>query len=250
MRTDLDVYDQLLELQAEASFGLEQRLFAFEGFERAERVVDLGCGNASFARRLASRFPGKDFAGIDPNGALLARGRARTIPPNLELVEGDIHALPADATADVLLVRLVMMYIRDPRALARAASERSPTAIVVDFADDLFEVTPAVPLFEQALTAAAVRRRRLGERRDVQAETVGLWEGAGYGLAEEEDVVVSSDRPLVKPLMHLLMVLNAEMAVGSPLPPPLVEELHDWAFDDDSYLQYGLRARRFERARR
>lgn len=243
----MDVYDQLLELQAEASFGLERRLFQFEEFEQARSVIDLGCGNASFAMRLASAFPHKHFLGVDPNGSLLARGRARAMPRNLELFEGDFDALPAGAVADVLVARLMMMYVKEPEALARSASGRIPTVIVVDIADDLFDVRPALPCFAETFEAAR-EMGNLGERRDMEADTAEIWGNAGYELVAEEDVVVqSSSSTSMKPLMHLLMVLNAERVVGTPLSPPLIEELHGWVFDDSAYLQYGLRARRFER---
>jgi SAM-dependent methyltransferase len=166
MRTDMDVYDQLLELQAEASFGLERRLFQFEEFEQARSVIDLGCGNASFAMRLASAFPHKHFLGVDPNGSLLARGRARAMPRNLELFEGDFDALPAGAVADVLVARLMMMYVKEPEALARSASGRIPTVIVVDIADDLFDVRPAL--------RASPKRSRPPERWAISA-SAAIW---------------------------------------------------------------------------
>lgn len=247
MRTHLDVYDQLLKHQAEASFALEKPLF--EGFEAAHRVIDLGCGNASFTRRLAAAFPGTRFLGVDPNGPLLARGSTRALPPNLELFEGTFDRLAVGTRADVLLARLVMMYVREPEALARSVSRRVPTVIVVDNADELFDVRPALPLFSDTLLADESRRRDRGERRDTQDDTIRIWQEAGYQLVADRDIVVHSEGPSLKPLMHLVMVLNAELAAGAPLSAELLEELHGWAFDDAAYLRYGLRARRFERVR-
>lgn len=247
MRTDIDVYDQLLEYQAQASFGLERRLFEFDDFERAGTIVDLGCGNASYAARLALTFPDKRIVGVEPDAGLLARAHRRALPTNLKLIEGSFDTVPSDVAVDVVIARLMTMYVRDLQALAASVAARARTVVVLDPADDLFHVRPALPLFNDTLVANIDRIAGLGGHRDVQAKTVQIWTAAGLELADEQDVVVQSSAHHMKPLMHLLMVLNAELVKGTPLDLALLDELHGWVFDEGSYLQYGLRARRFVR---
>lgn len=243
MRTEIDVYDRLLELHMQASYDKERRLFEFEAFEAARTIIDLGCGNAAYAGRLAVAFPAKRFIGIEPSEPLLERGLGRAPRRNLELLRGSFDDLPPAVDADVLLARFVMMHVDEPESLARSvAARRIPTVVVIDAADDLSDLRPRLPRFIHALESGAAQVRN----RDIERATVGIWERAGYELVAEQDIVVRSTA--MKPLMHLLMILNAELAVGTPLDPPLIEELHDWVFDDDAYLQYGLRARRLRRA--
>ncbi len=237
----------MLTWQAKASFGFEQRLFESEAFQSAVCVVDLGCGNASYAASLASAYPQKKIIGVDPDRDLIERARQRSLPANLDLINGTIDDVPAEIEIDFLLARLMMMYVPAPEEVANAVYARVPEVLVVDAADDVFSVRPPVPLFAETLKANESRIKKLGGSRDMESRTLQIWSDSGYRLEAEETILVQSSALAMKPVMHLLMLLNAELVVGTPLNPELLSELHGWVFDPCSYLQYGLRARRFRR---
>jgi SAM-dependent methyltransferase len=81
------------------------------------RVADLGCGSGVFTNLLRQR--GYDVVGLDISPKLVALGRTKY--PGLELIEGDVEALPfADATLDGVLLSGLVHHLPDP---SRCAAE-------------------------------------------------------------------------------------------------------------------------------
>jgi SAM-dependent methyltransferase len=114
---------------------------AWPGWERLlrwlppgrQQVLDVGCGNARFARFLASRHPGAGYVGVDASEPLLARARAR-LPDALEaeLHRADFVADPPGAVLPAGRFTLVVLFgvlhgvpgAARRSALVRAAAER------------------------------------------------------------------------------------------------------------------------------
>jgi ubiquinone/menaquinone biosynthesis C-methylase UbiE len=68
-------------------------------------VLDIGCGTAQFAARLASSLPRARVLGYDLSSLMLARGRGRcaTLPDQVQFVQGDSERLPfPDSMFDVV----------------------------------------------------------------------------------------------------------------------------------------------------
>jgi SAM-dependent methyltransferase len=87
--------------------------------ERAERVVDVGCGTGNAALLAAER--GARVIGVDPVQRLLdvADAQARTRGLDIELVRGEAAALPLpDASADVVLSVFGVIFAPDAPAAA------------------------------------------------------------------------------------------------------------------------------------
>lgn len=88
-----------------------------------ERVLDLGTGTGAVARRAAAIVgPRGRVVGIDISPEMLAlarRGAATRRPGNLTFLEGRAESIPAgDATFDVVVACLSMMYVIDREAAA------------------------------------------------------------------------------------------------------------------------------------
>ena len=85
------------------------------------RVLDLGCGAATYGTRLAAR--GARVVGVDLSATMLelARERARTSGVALELLAADIgKPLPfADAHFDLVFTATALHYVLDLRAVMR-----------------------------------------------------------------------------------------------------------------------------------
>lgn len=244
MRSDLDVYDDLLRLQADASFDLEQSAIGSDAWLAAESVLDLGCGNSAYTRLLAERYKEKNFVGLEPDPGLFGRAAGGTAP-NLRVLQGTLDDLPTGFRTDALLLRLMLMYVRDIPAIARWASENSSMTVVVNPDDELFEISPPLARFTDVLALNPGRIASLGGRRDSEALTIESWERTGHELVGSHSVVVSSrpEWPIEK--MHHLMLLNAEMIYETPLPEPLYREVYEWALDPTAHIQYGFRIHRF-----
>ena len=59
----------------------------------SKRLLDLGCGTGEHARRLAAE--GFEVVGLDASAAMLEQARSEPLPPNLQLVLGDVREIPA-----------------------------------------------------------------------------------------------------------------------------------------------------------
>ncbi|TNF26938.1 MAG: methyltransferase domain-containing protein [Deltaproteobacteria bacterium] len=95
-------------------------------------VADLGCGTGETVARLAPVV--RRVIGIDQEAAMLDAARARVATrDNVELLEGDLAALPLPAeSVDAALLLLVLHHIADPiAALAEARRILRPGGVVV-----------------------------------------------------------------------------------------------------------------------
>ena len=87
------------------------------GLAPGARVADLGCGSGVFTELM--RRQGYDAAGLDISPKLVALGRAKY--PGLDLIEGDVEALPFDdASLDGVLLSGLVHHLPDP---SRCAAE-------------------------------------------------------------------------------------------------------------------------------
>ncbi len=93
------------------------------GFIELGEVLDIGCGDGTVAQMLAPH--SKSYTGLDQSAKVLAAAKRRLAgQAHVELVEGDLHALPFDREQfDQVLLFHVLTYARDP-ALALVEAER------------------------------------------------------------------------------------------------------------------------------
>lgn len=97
------------------------------GFIELGEVLDIGCGDGTVAQMLAPR--SKQYTALDQSVKVLAAAKRRLAQQaNVELVEGDLHALPFDSSRfEQVLLFHVLTYARDPAvALAEAGRVLRP----------------------------------------------------------------------------------------------------------------------------
>ena len=84
------------------------------GLERAERVLDLGCGTGTLAVRMKRGFPHAAVVGLDADEAMLERARAKSAAAGVD-VQFDLglaHALPyEDASFDRVVSTLFFHHL-------------------------------------------------------------------------------------------------------------------------------------------
>jgi ubiquinone/menaquinone biosynthesis C-methylase UbiE len=94
---------------------LEERLILeLVGPPAGLRILDVGCGDAVLAVALAQR--GALVTGLDADPGMLAAGRARAEASGVavQLVHGDLRALPfADASFDIVVAVTVLCFVDD-----------------------------------------------------------------------------------------------------------------------------------------
>ena len=94
-----------------------------------ERVLDVGCGTGTFARRLVDANPAQSVVGVDVSPGMLAHARRKLgSAPNVRLAEAQAEALPFSAAAfDVVVSASALHYVGRPdMALAEMARVLRP----------------------------------------------------------------------------------------------------------------------------
>jgi SAM-dependent methyltransferase len=83
------------------------------------RVLDLGCGEGRYCRKLARM--GYDVVGIDPTLALVQH--TKSVQPNLRVIRGNGEKLPCQSQSfDIVLSYLTLLDIPDFRAAIRESA--------------------------------------------------------------------------------------------------------------------------------
>ncbi|MCX6345250.1 MAG: class I SAM-dependent methyltransferase [Armatimonadetes bacterium] len=249
MRDQISVYDQMLRIQAEMAFPLERPLFCSAEWEKAENVLDFGCGNADYISKLADLWPNKSYTGVEYDAQMAAVACKRHTRPKMKIITGTLDDLPAEFRFDFLVARLVMMHLADRKSIsdwAASHASKSAGALIIDADDEHFRLFPSLPHFENALATLRQRTHQRGGNRDVRSAVEKEWEEGGFRHIATQRLIIHSELPSAKERMFLYMVLTAELGIGSPLPPEILEELLAWVLDPTSYAQYGIFGATFE----
>jgi SAM-dependent methyltransferase len=137
---------------------LTERFFRDAGMQRAMRVLDIGCGvgDVSF---LAARIVGSDGAviGVDRSAEAVAVASARAVEEgltNVRFLVADGATVTLPEPVDMVVGRLVLMYLPDPAAVIRHLRTALRDDGVLAFQEfDLAGATsePRCPLFELAI---------------------------------------------------------------------------------------------------
>jgi len=235
-----------LQMQAEMSFGAELSFYQGPSWQESKSVLDLGCGNGAYLKKLADHFSLKQFTGLDIDKEF-HDSIALPSSSNLLVRTGAFESL--ESHFDVLHMRFVFMYLDDPKILMKWAQKNVRKSVFqIDPEDSKFVLEPDLPLFRKVFEDMETRVKRLGgTSRKVDESTIDNWCSHGFNLESTDTVIITSEAPFSRKLMHLLMVLNAEVVLGRPLPNELYMELLNWYFSE-GYVQYGVTRRLFSRA--
>ncbi len=130
-------YDRFAESFADSRGGNEPGMErALAGITPGSRVLELGCAQGRFVRRLP---PGCDYVGLDFSAPLIARAAAEPLPGPARFIVADLMAedWPAqlDPPYDVILARAVLHHIpgygHRLRVLRQAAALLAPTGQII-----------------------------------------------------------------------------------------------------------------------
>ncbi len=167
------------------------------------RALDLGCGPADIAVRLARRLPGWRFMGVDGSEAMLANGRAvlldePLLAPQIDLAQGLVPQVAENLPGvwDLILSNSLLHHLHEPSGLwsciatlgrpgtrvlvvdlRRPPSEEHVAQLVVEWSAD-------EPAILQRDFAASLRAAFRVQEVRAQLDTAGL---VGLEVAELTD---------------------------------------------------------------
>ena len=96
--------------------------------EAGIKVLDIGCGSASFTTALAQKFPNSNFTGLDmsTNALKLAKETVdKSSLDNVQLIEGDCHTLQSHITCqyDMVFMYDTLHEMHDPNKVLEQVYE-------------------------------------------------------------------------------------------------------------------------------
>lgn len=89
-------------------------------FPRAERILEVGCGNGAVLAHLARTRPGRQLYGSELHPTALAFARKR-LGPDVELVQMDARLIPAENAFDVIGAFDVIEHIQEDEEVLHSA---------------------------------------------------------------------------------------------------------------------------------
>jgi SAM-dependent methyltransferase len=94
-------------------------------------VIDLGCGDGYFTRRIWAQARPRRMLGMDAAGAAVAQARQACTDERIEFAVGDVHRLPfPDDSFDVALLQSILHHDDDPGDVIREAFRVARTVVI------------------------------------------------------------------------------------------------------------------------
>jgi len=155
----------------------------------APRVLDVGCGPAAIATRLAAAVPHAQVVGVDTS-AERARGARESLSTaaNGDVVRGEATALPfLDGSFDLVYIRFLLEYLPDPaRAVVEAARvcRAGGTVVLQDVDGQLLQHYPPDPTLQRQLESAVAGLGTTGFDPFVGRKLVTLARTAGMNIRD------------------------------------------------------------------
>ncbi|MGH2941696.1 MAG: class I SAM-dependent methyltransferase, partial [Solirubrobacteraceae bacterium] len=238
-----EVYCRQLALTVELLWHRELPILASApAFAAAETVVDLGAGDGTFGRRLAATFPDKRFLGVEPDAAIHAAGARSACPPNYRYMHAGYESVTG--TYDLLLARLVVMYLRDRDALYAWARAHVRAAIVANYEDSASATEPPLPLVTAAIEHGT--RSRADELATTYAgdrDLAGMpaeWAAAGFLPSGSAIVVADVSDADDRRVFHHIQRLSVAGINPEAISRSLLDELYAWSVDPSARASIGL----------
>ncbi len=172
--------------QSQLYDAITRRFLNEAGVVSGMRVLDVGCGPGDVSLT-AAELVGPDGAvvGVDVNPAIIetARDRARAAGfSNVEFRVGDARTLDVGSDFDVLMGRLVLMYMGDPSEALRELSTRLRPGGIVAFQEAEFSYyrkQPDTPVANDLIEWAISVFERSGAHTDMGINLYGAFVDAG-----------------------------------------------------------------------
>ena len=235
---DYVAYSDMLSHQVDLCFPFEYGFYTDILRSNEQIVVDMGCGNASYLKKLANNFQA-NYYGYDISPELLSLVDVDVDDLKVENIElGSINKIVDNI--DVLLLRLIMHQISDRSKFIRDLSSKlkiTGKIIIIDPVDDKFKMIPELPLLQNKLRLLRSRLSLDDNGRKVNKFIEDEMNELGYVLDKHEEYYIPSLLIDYKEKYYQYMVSTSKI-MG--ITDEELKEINDWYKNPSSYVQIGL----------
>ncbi len=240
MRSKTELYDSLLRLQTELSYYDEIALLKKINIDTINTVLDYGCGNGYFTRKLEKDFQFKKIYFCDTDEQIL-----NCIPTRKKYIKicQDYKTVSLPEKADLVILRHISSYITDRNEFFKWLKDNTnenAIILLIDAFDENLLIEPKMPNFNKGLDCFYETVKQKGGERDLFEIVSNELSVYTFKLIDSIKIIVSSDKPNLKEKLFVYMNLVAELDNGLPLSEKIREELMQWVTSEDAYMQYGL----------
>lgn len=243
----LKIWDRMQRIQTDFAFSQELSLYyTMPQWHDAKSVLDVGCGNGYYLRRLANEFPDKTYLGVDISSELLNIAERESLGSNVSFQMGDLFSV--EGQYDCVVMRLLLQHLDDiPRVFGHLTEVIRPggIAVVIDANDPVRVFSPALPLFTEFFSAYVARERLAGRDRDVVSrviDAVGI--SPHWTMRDAMSVLIPStidgNLELFTETYTLLVDLVREVGDFEFDFDRVKSEWQQWSSSSNSYTQVGL----------
>ena len=143
-------------------------------------ILDVGCGPGTITADLARRVEPGDVVGIDRSVDIVAQAKIDNDEPNLHFLVGDVYALDADRTYDVVHAHQVLQHVTDPVGALRAMRAAGRLVAARDGDYEAMTWHPASPALDRWLDLYRTIARRNGGEPDAGRHLLAWARAAGF----------------------------------------------------------------------
>lgn len=152
--TTTEVYSALLHVQTDAMFPREALFLDKHPFwHNAKSVLDMGCGNGEYVSRLQKRFSDKSYVGIDKDLPFLDQAKCHANESlTFEEFDAQTNIDQFHNSFDVVLARLSLQYMNDPRAVlehAHAYLKEGGHLVIMEIYDPASQTSHTYPYLDE-----------------------------------------------------------------------------------------------------
>lgn len=241
MDWNINAYDTMLAFQVKINEKIEKPLVFNQNFEKANLILDIGCGNGCFTAEIADRYPDKQIWAIDCDKDLISIAKKKYQRHNITYLNTDYLDFKTEILFDIIITRLVVHIIPDRMEFFHWIYnhlQMDGTLIVIDADDDNFCLFPNLPIFRSLDEQTNEKINNIGQRN---TKCTIRSELSNCNFGESRFITFAPNSIIVEKalfLRYMLYVMKIEK--GDNIPLEAYKELMDWYDNDNSFIQYGL----------
>ena len=242
-------WHELLQLQTQMFLPHEVSFFlGCKDWLDAKSVLDVGCGNGSYIKKIADHFPEKRYIGIDISPELISIAKQENYEQNILFEQGDFYQFENDEKFDVIIMRLIVQHLKGFNPiLLQAAKLLKPGGSLVIVEPDLENSwnRPATVKFERLLNGINENSQQQQTNRCILSELDNMISTSVDWYTERKSTVSIpyiaplDDSKLLRLYNLWIDILDDSQVVSLPF-REVRNELEAWSKRADTYAQIGI----------